>query len=312
MDMAIESPIDSPIDSRGLKSLSRDYQRVERAIRFIEANRQRQPSLPEIAAATHLSEYHFQRLFQRWAGISPKRFLQFLTKEHAIARLRASAPVLETALSTGLSGPGRLHDLLVECEAVTPGDVLRRGEGVVIRYGAHATPFGQCLLAMTERGVCALRFIGPRTLGEEIRELASNWPRARLLPDASVTAPIVERIFASAAGEPRPRLHVRGTNFQIKVWEALLAIPEGCVAGYSDLARAIGKPKAARAVGSAIGKNPVAMIIPCHRVLRSLGEAGGYRWGTDRKLAMLAREAARIEQATRRGGAPGQPAGAAC
>ena len=284
-------------DAAALARLSRDYARVERAIRFIEANRLRQPALAEVAAATHLSTYHFQRLFQRWAGISPKRFLQFLTKEHAKQRLRASASVLEAALSTGLSGPGRLHDLLVECEALTPGDIVRGGDGLAIRYGIHPSPFGECLLAMTGRGICALRFIGTRSREEEIQGLASEWPRAALLHDSSVTAPVVGQIFLGAAGAHSLALHLRGTNFQIKVWEALLAIPQGRVTSYAHLARAIGKPAAARAVGGAIGSNPVAMLIPCHRVLRSLGGLGGYRWGTTRKLAMLGREAARLELA---------------
>lgn len=280
-----------------LAQAQRDYARIERAIRFICAQRQRQPDLAEIAASVHLSEYHFQRLFQRWAGITPKRFLQFLTKEHAKARLRDCASVLEAALSAGLSGPGRLHDLLVECEAVTPGQYRRGGEGIEIRYGYHATRFGQCLLAATARGVCALRFVGPRGRGAELQAIATEWPRARLKADQSATSAIVARIFrATIAGAPLT-LHLRGTNFQIKVWEALLAVPEGTLVSYASLAQAIGAPRAARAVGGAIGRNPVAWLIPCHRVLRSLGEIGGYRWGAERKLAMLGWEAARADQA---------------
>ena len=280
-----------------LAQAQRDYTRIERAIRFICAQRQRQPELAEIAASVHLSEYHFQRLFQRWAGITPKRFLQFLTKEHAKARLRDCASVLEAALSAGLSGPGRLHDLLVECEAVTPGQYRRGGEGIEIRYGYHATRFGQCLLAATARGVCALRFVEPRSRGGELQAIATEWPRARLKADQSATAAIVARIFrGTIAGAPLT-LHLRGTNFQIKVWEALLAVPEGTLVSYASLAQAIGAPRAARAVGGAIGRNPVAWLIPCHRVLRSLGEIGGYRWGPERKLAMLGWEAARADQA---------------
>ncbi|MBI2317059.1 MAG: methylated-DNA--[protein]-cysteine S-methyltransferase [Betaproteobacteria bacterium] len=260
--------------------MARDYARVERAIRFICEERER------------LSEYHFQRLFQRWAGITPKRFLQFLTKEHAKARLRNSASVLEAALGAGLSGPGRLHDLLVDCEAVTPGEYRRAGEGLEIRYGYHATPFGECLLAATARGVCALRFIGPRSREEELRSLAAEWPRAQLVADQPGTAVLIQRVFERSSASPLP-VHLKGTNFQIKVWEALLAIPEGSIVSYAGLAKAIGTPAAARAVAGAIARNPLGWIIPCHRVLRSLGEVSGYRWGPERKLAMLAWEAAR-------------------
>lgn len=289
--------IGMPDTLSALAQAQRDYARIERAIRFICAQRQRQPDLAEIATSVHLSEYHFQRLFQRWAGITPKRFLQFLTKEHAKARLRDSASVLEAALSAGLSGPGRLHDLLVECEAVTPGQYRRGGEGIEIRYGYHATRFGQCLLATTPRGVCALRFVEPRSRGEQLQAIATEWPRARLVADQNATSAIVARIFrGTIAGAPLT-LHLKGTNFQIKVWEALLAVPEGTLVSYASLAQAIGAPQAARAVGGAIGRNPVAWLIPCHRVLRSLGEIGGYRWGPERKLAMLGWEAARADQA---------------
>jgi len=275
---------------------SRDYERVERAIRYLEANRQRQPELAEIAASAHLSEYHFQRLFQRWAGISPKRFLQFLTKEDAKRRLRESASVLDAALAAGLSGSGRLHELLVECEAVTPGDIRRAGAGVEIRYGFHPSPFGECLLAATERGICALRFVGGEGRTADFEGLTREWPRARWIPDAHRTGALTSRAFAGLAqGDAPLRLHLRGTNFQIKVWEALLALPEGSVTTYSSIARAIGHPRAARAVGSAVGQNPVALIIPCHRVLRAAGDVGGYRWGSTRKQAILALESSRLE-----------------
>jgi AraC family transcriptional regulator of adaptative response/methylated-DNA-[protein]-cysteine methyltransferase len=281
-----------------LKQQSRDYARVERAIRFVEANRDRQPELAEIAASVHLSEYHFQRLFGRWAGISPKRFLQFLTKEDAKRRLRESANVLQAALASGLSGSGRLHELLVECEAVTPGEVRRGGEGLDIRYGFHPSPFGECLLASTPRGICALRFVGrvgPAGRAEELDALAREWPKARWVRDPDRTGTLASQAFTGLAhgnGHGPIRLHLHGTNFQIKVWEALLAVPEGSVTTYSALARAIGHPGAARAVGSATGRNPIAMLIPCHRVLRSVGDVTGYRWGGLRKQAILAWEAA--------------------
>lgn len=278
---------------------SRDYARIERAIRFVEANRDRQPELAEIAASVHLSEYHFQRLFQRWAGISPKRFLQFLTKEDAKRRLRESASVLEAALEAGLSGSGRLHELLVECEAVTPGEVRRGGEGLEIRYGFHPSPFGECLLASTARGICALRFVGSAGRAAEFDALAREWAKARWVRDPDRTGALAARALAgllppgrNGQGSGPLRLHLRGTNFQLKVWEALLAVPEGAVTTYSALARAIGHPGAARPVGGAAGRNPIALLIPCHRVLRSLGGITGYRWGGPRKQAILAWEAA--------------------
>ncbi len=277
---------------------SRDYARVERAIRFVEANRDRQPDLTQIADSVHLSEYHFQRLFRRWAGITPKRFLQFLTKEDAKRRLRESASVLEAALASGLSGAGRLHELLVECEAVTPGEVRRGGEGLEIRYGFHPSPFGECLLAATPRGICALRFVGPAGHTAELEALVREWPKARWIRDPDQTGVLAGRAFT---GRPDGRvqgpltLHLRGTNFQIKVWEALLCLPEGSVTTYSALARSIGQPGAARAVGSATGRNPIALLIPCHRVLRSVGDITGYRWGGSRKQAILAWEAAHAD-----------------
>ena len=278
---------------------SRDYARVERAIRYVEANRYRQPELAQIAASVHLSEYHFQRLFQRWAGISPKRFLQFLTKEDAKRRLKESASVLEAALESGLSGSGRLHELLVECEAVTPGEVRHGGQGLEIRYGFHPSQFGECLLASTRRGICALRFVGPAGRAAELEALAREWPMANWIRDPARTGALADRAFAgllppgrSGAGGDPVRLHLRGTNFQVKIWEALLAVPEGSVTTYSALARAIGRPGAARSVGGAAGRNPIALLIPCHRVLRSVGDITGYRWGGPRKQAILAWEAA--------------------
>ena len=296
--------MDSPATTLRIRmQQSRDYARVERAIRYVEANRLRQPDLAQIAASVHLSEYHFQRLFQRWAGISPKRFLQFLTKEDAKRRLRQSASVLEAALESGLSGSGRLHELLVECEAVTPGEVRRAGEGLEIRYGFHPSPFGECLLASTSRGICALRFVeGVESAhrADTLKALAGEWPKARWIRDPDRTGTLAGRALTGllphgqyGQGNGPVRLHLRGTNFQLKVWEALLAVPQGAVTTYSALARAIGHPGAARPVGSAAGRNPIALLIPCHRVLRSVGGITGYRWGGPRKQAILAWEAAR-------------------
>ncbi|MHC4974199.1 MAG: methylated-DNA--[protein]-cysteine S-methyltransferase [Planctomycetota bacterium] len=268
-------------------SESRDYRRVERAIRFLEANARRRPSLDATAAHVGLSPYHFQRLFRRWAGTSPKRFLSYLTAEHAKECLRDARTVLETTLDAGLSSTGRLHDLLVSVDAVTPGDVRRLGAGLRIRYGVHETPFGRARVAVTARGINNLAFVDhapPPDLKEE-------WPRAELVHDRKATAGWVDRIFGGGTAEPLPVL-LRGTNLQLRVWEALLRIPEGSVVSYGSLAAALGKPTAARAVAGAVAANPIAYLIPCHRVLRATGAIGGYRWGTARKRAMLGRELA--------------------
>ena len=275
-----------------------DYDRIAQAIAYLEAHVAERPSLPNVARVTGLSPFHFQRLFRRWAGVSPKRLLQYMTAQRAKAALRNGRTVLDAAYDTGLSGPGRLHDLLVSVEAVTPGEVRAAGAGVTIRWGQHETPFGRCLVAVTDRGVCQLAFDQER-LGDLLGRLEREWPAARLQRDQAGTAPFVRRIFAPRhRARPLP-LHVRGTNFQLKVWEALLRIPPGTTTSYGDLADRIGAPGAARAVGSAVGANPVAYVIPCHRVLRASGALGGYRWGTDRKRVMLAREAVRrVDSAT--------------
>lgn len=278
---------------------SRDYERIERAIAYVRRHAAQQPDLATVARHVHLSEFHFQRLFTRWAGVSPKRFLQYLTIAHAKARIRTTASVLELSDAVGLSGPGRLHELFVTLEAVTPGDAKTGGAGMRIRYGVHGTPFGRALLAATERGICSLQFI---TGGEEaLARLRHEWPRAELKPDSAGTAQFAARIFAPLAEAPaRPlAVLVRGTNFQVQVWRALLALPEGAVTTYGSIARGIGAPAAARAVGAAVAANPVAYLIPCHRVLRDSGELGGYRWGTTRKAAILGREAAQAAGAGR-------------
>ena len=274
------------------KQAAADYARVERAIRFLEAHAESHPSLAEVARSAGLSPAHFQRLFTRWAGLSPKRFLQFLAKEHAVEQLRRSATVLDAAWDAGLSGPGRLHDLLVSSEAATPGEVASGGRGVSISWGFHPTPFGECLLGMTARGICHLSFVGPGGRHAALADLGRRWPRASLREDGALASRTAERVFAGT-GRGGLRLHLAGTNFQLKVWEALLRIPPGAATTYGDVARRIGRPTAARAVASAVGANPVAWIIPCHRVLRSVGTLGGYRWGLERKRAMLGWEAAR-------------------
>jgi AraC family transcriptional regulator of adaptative response/methylated-DNA-[protein]-cysteine methyltransferase len=272
--------------------LSQDYQRIEQAIQFLETNYQRQPELEEVAQSIGLSEYHFQRLFTRWVGISPKRFLQFLTKESAKRLLAQRANVLDAAYESGLSGPGRLHDLFVTCEAVTPGEYKSLGEGLKISYGFHPSPFGEILLAMTDRGICNLIFVQDGRRAESLAVLRAHWRLASLVEDAELTRPVVQQAFAAfGGGSPAPlHLHLRGTNFQIKVWEALLQIPSGSVSTYDEIAARIGQPGASRAVGAALGKNPVAVLIPCHRVIRKAGEFGGYQWGAARKKALLAWE----------------------
>lgn len=265
------------------------YRLMEQAIQYIEANVQRQPELEEIAAAIGLSEYHFQRVFTRWAGISPKRFLQFLTREHAKQLLDKSESLLTATHQVGLSSLGRLHDLFVTTEAVTPGQYKTRGAGLVIRYGIHPTPFGKCLIATTERGICHLGFVDGSE-GRGIDTLVQHWKHADLTEDYAATAPLVTRIFSTGMPDSPLKLHLQGTNFQIKVWEALLNIPAGTVTTYERIAMQIGKPSAARAVGTAVGDNPIAYLIPCHRVIRKSGEFGNYLYGSARKKAMLVKE----------------------
>ena len=280
-----------------LTQASLDYQRIERAIRYLEAHCLEQPDLAAVARAAHLSEYHFQRLFSRWAGISPKRFLQFLTLEHAKRQLAESKAVLSAALDSGLSGPGRLHDLFVAVEAVTPGEFKSRGAGIQIEYGYHPTPFGPCLLGLTQRGVCWLSFLSDRRKQATLRELKAHWRSAAFAEQPDSTGRLASLIFPRLEeAQPRPlSLLLMGTNFQIKVWRALLEIPAGAVVSYEAIGARIGASRAARAIGSAVGQNAVAYLIPCHRVIRTSGSPGGYRWGEERKRAMLAWEAARTQ-----------------
>lgn len=269
----------------------RDYQRIERAIRFLNEHFRSQPRLEDVARHVGLSSFHLQRLFRRWAGVSPKRWLQYLTAHHARELLRNSASVLETTFETGLSSPGRLHDLLVAVEAMTPGELKNDGQGLDLRFGWHESPFGTCLLVRTPRGICNLEFVD--SLDEE--PLRERWPGATLEEDPAGTARLVQAIFRDH-GRPERQpftLHLRGTNFQVQVWRALLQIPPGRVTSYQALAQGLGRPTATRAVASAIARNPVGYLIPCHRVLRSTGVIGDYRWGPARKQAILAREGAR-------------------
>jgi AraC family transcriptional regulator of adaptative response/methylated-DNA-[protein]-cysteine methyltransferase len=281
---------------------SEDYLRIEQAILYLERYYKDQPELGEVAANIGLSEYHFQRLFTRWAGVSPKRFVQFLTKEGAKSLLDQSENLLDTTHQVGLSSLGRLHDLFVTAEAVTPGEYKSRGAGVTIRYGIHPTPFGKCLIATTERGICHLSFVqtsearraaAVRTSeGDAIDNLVADWKQANMIEDHQATVKLIEPIFDlrySQRGKPL-NVHLRGTNFQLKVWEALLQIPAGEVTTYAGIASRIGNPGATRAVGTAVGHNPIAVLIPCHRVIRKVGDFGNYRYGALRKKALLARE----------------------
>ena len=275
-----------------------DYSRIERAILFLEENYHRQPELREVAQSVHLSEFHFQRLFRRWAGISPKRFIQFLTLEHAKKLLEGSHSVLDATYDAGLSSPGRLHDLFVNIEAMTPGEFKAQGAGLSHQlWFSPESIWGVPACGDGARGICGLGFVGAGGRARILRDFKSRWPEARWEEHARLTHPYISRIFSGEKrnGNRPITLLLHGTNFQIKVWEALLRIPMGTVVPYEDLALSVCSARAARAVGGAVGKNPIAFLIPCHRVIRKAGGIGGYHWGAARKKAMLAWEAARTQ-----------------
>ena len=269
---------------------SRDFRRIARAIGFIDEHFREQPRLAAIAASTGLSEFHFNRLFRRWAGVTPRQYLAFVTAQAARGALTGDASVLEAAYAVGLSGPGRLHDLLVTLDAVTPGELKARGAGIEIRYGFSDTPFGTAMIASTARGVCHLGFEDRPRERAAAAELAARWGGARLTrSDEDAERKAFEIFGAVDRSEGAPiRLAVRGTNFQLKVWQALLEVGADGPTTYRAVAQAAGAPGAERAVGNAVAANPVAWLIPCHNVLRSDGSLGGYRWGEERKRAMLA------------------------
>lgn len=276
------------------------WRKMARAIRYLSEHYREQPSLEEAASIAGLSPYHFQRQFTRHVGVSPKAFVAHLTLNHAKTELQHGASVLDAALDAGLSGPSRLYDLCLKIEAMTPGDYAKAGEGLLIEYGFHDSPFGQALIMVTEKGVCGLAF-GDE--GEEetiLEDMKSRWPRARYREAVAHTAPLLRRIFAAERKEnDEIRLHLLGTPWQIKVWQALLEIPSGTVTTYRSIAAKVSMPKASRAVGAAVGRNPVSLLIPCHRVLGSDGKLQGYHWGLPRKRAMLAIEAARQSESPR-------------
>ncbi len=279
---------------------SRDYALVAEAIRHLDDHRVRQPAIGEVAAALHVSTGHLQRTFTRLAGVSPHRFLRWLTFGAARELLRERATVLEVTAATGLSSSGRLHDLTVDLVAMTPGQLAEGGAGLTLRTGTHPTPLGPAAITVAPRGVVDLRFLDADD-EHALPEVAARWPGAEVVADAVATREVADRLGAilGAGGDrARPRLEVLavGTNLQVRVWEALLRVPDDRVVSYGEVARAAGAPHAVRAVASAIGRNPVAVLIPCHRVLRATGELGGYRWGTTRKRILLAREAALADQ----------------
>jgi AraC family transcriptional regulator of adaptative response/methylated-DNA-[protein]-cysteine methyltransferase len=260
---------------------SRDFARMTRAIEFIESEFARQPRLAEIARHVGLSDFHFNRLFRRWTGLTPKQYLAEVTSRAASDALRDEPSVMDAAHAVGLSGGGRLHDLTVTLNAMTPGEIRAQGEGVTIRHGIADTPFGSAFLAETPRGLCRLAFIEPGAERQELRQLREQFAKANLVHDDARAQELV-RIIWGQGRESLP-LAVCGTNFQVQVWRALLELAPGATVTYSALARQLGKPEGARAVGNAVGANPIAWVIPCHRVLRAGGRLGGYRWGTARK-----------------------------
>lgn len=297
----------TPARSSGLRQSADDYARVREAIEYLTRHWKTQPEVEEIAAQIGLSASHFSSLFRRWAGITPKQFLQALTIDHARALLRDSASVLDTSLEVGLSGPGRLHDLFVAHEAMSPGEFGSGGEGLTLTYGFHPSPFGEAIAVATPRGLAALGWVddkaapgrasdtGKSAGGREgaLADMIRRWPNAQFVRDDAATADYVRQAFDPAIWEGgRPlRVVLIGSDFEIRVWETLLKIPMGRATTYSSIARHIGKPKAARAVGAAVGRNPISFVVPCHRVLGSSGALTGYHWGLTRKQAIIGWEA---------------------
>jgi AraC family transcriptional regulator, regulatory protein of adaptative response / methylated-DNA-[protein]-cysteine methyltransferase len=278
----MKAPHDNFVDSR-------DFARIAKAIRYIDEHFREQPSLATIAAHTGLSEFHFNRLFRRWAGVTPKQYLAFVTGREARSEIEGQASVLDAAYAVGLSGPSRLHDLIVTLDAVTPGELKSLGRGITLQYGFTETPFGEALLAATARGLTHLAFFDAGERENAVAELRERWRNADLVHDDARAQAFANQIWgAKADGARELRLHVAGTNFQLKVWRALLDSGPHSRTTYSALAKAMGANGSARAVGNAVGANPVGWLIPCHNVLRRDGALGGYHWGEDRKRAILA------------------------
>jgi AraC family transcriptional regulator of adaptative response/methylated-DNA-[protein]-cysteine methyltransferase len=269
-----------------------DYERIQSAIQYIGKHQSTQPSLEEIAAFVHMSPYHFQRLFTRWAGISPKKFLQYLTLQYAKSQLQENLSLSEIAHEAGLSGTGRLHDLFINMEGMTPGQYKKSGAGLIIHYGFHQGPFGLYILAITSEGrICALEFTDDEETAA--KSLQNQWSESVLKYDPGKTSPQAVNLFSPESSSPLNIL-VIGTPFQLKVWEALLKIPFGDLVSYQTVSEHVNNPRGLQATGAAIGKNPIAFLIPCHRVIRKTGEINGYRWGLDRKSALIGWEAAHL------------------
>lgn len=299
-----DDTLQRPVRSSSTGSLVRDYLRISKALHYLEANVTEQPGLSEVADHVGLSAYYLQRLFKRWAGVSPKRFLQFLTVQYARSRLTESHNALHMAHVGDLSVPSCLRDSFVACEAVTPGEYARRGAGLEVSYGFHDTPFGDCLLMMTNRGLCALAFADPGQREPTVVDMRRRWPNAAYLPDGGTTAPIMETIAYHLGWLRAPGplesigLFLMGTSFQVKVWEGLRRIPAGDMASYNAVGEMIGRFGSARAVAGAVAANPIALLVPCHRVIRKSGMIGGYYWGVSRKRAILGWEASRVAEAS--------------
>lgn len=291
--MLISNAIVAVEENQSKKSPQSDYAAVQRTIEYLSRNWRYHPSLEEIAGSVGLQPLALQRLFTRWAGLSPKAFIQALTLDHARTLLADSASVLDASYEVGLSGPGRLHDLFVSHEAMTPGAYKARGEGIVIRWAFHASPFGAALVMATERGLAGLAFADPGDEQSALADMKARWPRAEFIEDKESTEAYARRAFdrRNWRSDQPLRVVMIGSDFEIRVWETLLKLPIGKATTYSDIAAHVGKPGAARVVGAAVGKNPISFVVPCHRVLGKGGDLRGYHWGLTRKRAILGWEA---------------------
>ena len=295
----LHTPAPTDVVSSLTTDRSGDYEFIRRAIAFLSETWMEQPSLERLAQHLNLSPAHCQKLFKRWCGLSPKEFVQAITVDHARGLLGGSASILNTAYEVGLSGAGRLHDLFVSHEAMTPGDYKRRGQGLEMAYGFHPSPFGEALLIATDRGLAGLAFVNEdrgQTREDALADMMQRWPKASYVDAPGKTAPHARLIFEAPkwSKEQPVRLVMIGTDFDVRVWETLLKIPMGRAVSYTDIARHIGTPSASRAVGSAVGRNPISFVVPCHRVLRGDGTLGGYHWGLTRKRALIGWETGRV------------------